>query len=303
MNTDKKLVMTGWNAFRTGLVHASRYRWLLAILFAVNLFSALSLAVLPAWSLAAEMGHRPAIQQAADGVDAWLVFETLMSSVTDLTLGETSEAAGGSGLTTVLVLLSALALPFVAGLPATFLSGGALLTFAEAPMPFRWRRFLWGCWHWWGAFLLLSAVQGIVSVLFVPFTGAVMGVAAAVGSWLTWIVVPLLALFVLLWLAVVEFMRVAAVVGQTRNVFDALGKVVRLVNFRNFLAVVGLYVLALLLLGLFHALYRRGLRPILPLDWWPLVLVVQQAFVLVRLWARLVRMAGGVALYRERTND
>ena len=302
MNTDEKLVMTGWNAFRTGLAHASRYRWVLAVLFAVNLFSALSLAVLPAWSLAAGMGHRPAIQQAADGVDAWLVFETLMSSVTDLTLGETSEAVGGSGLTTLSVLLSTLALPFVAGLPATFLSGGVLLTFAEAPAPFRWRRFLWGCWHWWGAFLLLSVAQGIVSTLFVPLTGVVTGVIAAVGSWLTWIVVPALALLVLLWLAVVEFIRVAVVVERTRNVFEAFGRMVRLASFRNLLAVVGLYVLALLLLGLFHTLYRWGLMPRLPLDRWPLVLVVQQAFVLARLWARLVRMAGGVALYRERTN-
>jgi len=38
--------------------------------------------------------------------------------------------------------------------------------------------------------------------------------------------------------------------------------------------------------------------PHLPLDWWPLVLLVQQTFILGRLWARLVRLAGGVALYQ-----
>ncbi len=293
-----------WNAFRTGLVRASRYRWALLVLFAANLFSALLLTALPAWSLADELGHRPAIHQAADGVDTWLVFETLMSPLTSATLAGESEPAGEFRLTTLLGLLSLLALPFVAGLPAAFLSGGVYLTFAESPTPFRWRRFLWGCWHWWGAFLLLSAAQGIVSTLFVPLTGTVIGGVAAVGGWLAWIVAPMLALLGLLWLALVEFIRVAAVVGQTRNVFQALGGALRFVlsGFRNLLAVLGFYVLALLLLGLLHALYRWGLMPRLPLDWWPLVLVVQQTFILARLWARLVRMAGGVALYREQVN-
>lgn len=150
----------------------------------------------------------------------------------------------------------------------------------------------------------MSAVQVLVSTLFVPLTGALVGAVTAVGGWLAWILAPPLALLALLWLALVEFVRVAAVVGQTRNVFQALGGALRFVlsGFRNLVAVLGFYVLALLLLGLLHALYRWGLMARLPLEMWPLVLVVQQTFILARLWARLVRMAGGVALYRERTN-
>jgi hypothetical protein len=289
----------GWSAFRIGLSRAAGYRWVLLILFAVNLLSAFCLAALPALGLAAGMGHRPAIRQVADGVDAWLVIETLMSPLIDVALegvgpGSTDQLRQA----TLLGLLTTLALPVVAGLPAASLGGGVLLTYAEAPSPFRWRRFLWGCWHWFGAFVLLAVGQGIVSIaLFVPLTGVVLGIAAVVGGGLAWIIVSPLALFALLWLALVECIRVAAVVGQTRNVFHALRGAVRFV-FHDFLAVLGLYVLALLLLGLLHALYRWGLMPHLPLGWWPLVFIVQQAFILARLWARLARLAGGVTLYR-----
>jgi hypothetical protein len=298
----------GWSAFRIGLSRAAGYRWVLLILFAVNLLSAFCLAALPALGLAAGMGHRPAIRQVADGVDAWLVIETLMSPLIDVALeGVGPGSTGQLRQATLLGLLTTLALPVVAGLPAAFLGGGVLLTYAETPLPFRWRRFLWGCWHWFGAFVLLSVGQGIVSTaLFVPLTGAVLGIAAVVGGGLAWIIVSPLALFALLWLALVECIRVVAVVGQTRNVFHALRGAVRFV-FHDFLAVLGLYVLALLLLGLLHALYHWGLMPHLPLDWWPLVFIVQQAFILARLWARLARLAGGVTLYqawldrRERT--
>jgi len=297
--------MKSWRAFRTGLSYASRYRWVLLILFVVNLLSALPLLALPALGLASEMGRRPAIRQAADGIDAWLVIETLMSPLVGTELGAeaASEMTGAVRQAALLGALTTLALPLVAWLPAAFLNGGLLLTYAEAPSPFRWRRFLWGCWRWFGAFLLLNGAQGIASAaLFVSIASAVVGAVALAGSWLLWVIAPLLALVVALWLALMESIRVAAVVGQTRNVWRAFGEATRFV-WRNFFAVVGLYVPALLLLVLLQALYRWGLMPHLPLDWWPLVLVAQQAFILARLWARLARAAGGVMLYREWTAE
>jgi hypothetical protein len=91
---------------------------------------------------------------------------------------------------------------------------------------------------------------------------------------------------------------VVAVVEGTQNVFQAFAGALRFV-FRHALPVAGLYGLALLLLGTLHVLFRQGLMPRLPLDWWLLVLLVQQLFILARLWARLVRLAGGVALYQS----
>jgi hypothetical protein len=200
---------------------------------------------------------------------------------------------------TLLGLLTAAALPLLAWLPATFLSGGVLLTYAEAPRSFHWRRFLWGCWRWFGAFLLLSLMQSLASaIIFIPIIAIAVGVVSVVGGWLWRVVIPLLGLVAAFWLALTEYTRVAAVVGGTCNVVRAFGQGVRFV-FRNFLAVTTLYGSALLLLGLLHALYRWGLMPYLPLDWWPLVLMMQQAFILARLWARLVRLAGAMALYPE----
>lgn len=314
--------MNGWQAFRIGLSRVLRCPQVLLILFAANLLSALVLAALPALDLATDFGHRPAIRQAADGIDAWLVVETLLAP---LAAAHTGPAPSGGPQPAALLGLATVALlPLLAWLPAAFLSGGVLVTYAggqalspgEAGLPatsspttsppaepkpprFRWRRFLWGCWHWFGAFLLLGAAQGITSmVLFLPFSVAVAAAVAAVGGWLAWVLVPLLVLAAVLWLALMECTRIIAVVEHTRNVGRAFGRAVRLV-FRRFPSVAGLYGLALLLLGLLHALYRWGLMPHLPLDWWPLVLIVQQAFVMARLGARLARLAGGIAIVRR----
>ena len=297
--------VNSWDAFRTGLARVVRYRWVWLILFAVNVASALLLAALPALGLAAGLGHRPAIRQAADGVDAWLVIETLFSPLADGTLGQgvstpTPPVQGGAQAA-MLVLATAAALPLLAWLPTVFVSGGVLLTYAEAPQRFRWRRFLWGCWHWFGAFLLLGVGQFSVSLaLFLPaLTAAVAAIAAA--GWLVWIAVPGLLLLAVLWTALMEWTRATAVVSGTRNVFRAFGGAAGFI-FRHLLVVAGLYGLALLALGLVHALFRGGLKmypsamPHVPLDWWPLVLLVQQAFILARLGARLVRLAGSVAL-------
>ena len=227
-------------------------------------------------------------------------------SSTALGGGSWPELARWLQQTTLVGLTTALALPLLAWVSAAFLSGGVLLTYAEAPQPFdefrtqpfRWRRFLWGCYHWFGAFLLLGALQALASsVLFAPLVGIAVGAIAAVGRWLAWAVVALLAAVAALWLAVTECTRIVAVAEQTPNIFRAFGRAVRFV-FRNFPAVAGLYGLALALLGSLHALYRWGLMAHLPLNWWPLVLIVQQTFILIRLGARLARLAGGVALYQ-----
>lgn len=298
----------GWTAFRVGLSRAVRYRWVLLILFAINLLGAVPLVALPAIDLASGFGFRPAIRQAADGVDPWMVIETMMTPVTSMTLGgqEQTRLIDQLRQMTLLGLLTTLAIPIIAWLPAAFLGGGVLLTYAEAQQsagersspPFRWRRFLWGCWHWFGGFLLLGVIQGLASgALFVPLIGAAVGGIALAGGWVAWIAGPVLACVVALWLALMEYTRIAAVIRGTRNVFRAFGDAVRFV-FRSLSAVAGLYGLALLLLTALHALYRWGLMPNLPLERWLLVLVVQQGFVLVRLCARLVRWAGGVALYQ-----
>jgi hypothetical protein len=289
----------GWHAFRTGLARTLRYWQVWLALFTVNLLSALLLATLPAMVLASGPGHNPAIHAAADGVDAWLVIETLMSPLAGSALagsGADPRFSGGVQQAFLVGLITMAALPFLAWLPSALLNGGLLLTYAELPQRFRWRRFLWGCWHWWGAFLLLGAVQGAaVLLILAPLVIVAIVAMVAIGDWFLWLAVPTLALMAMLGLALTEYTRILAVTTGTRNILRTFGLAVRLI-WRNPLAVAVLYVLSLMLAALLHAVYRVALMPYLPLEWWPLVLLVQQGFIAARLGARLARLAGGVTL-------
>ena len=292
--------MSSWAAFRQGLSYTVRYKWVLLILFAVNLANALVLVALPA-SLLLEPAHLPAIRQAADGIDAWLAAEIMMSPLANAAIQESIEPVLSDGMQQALLLTlgTVIILPLLAWLPANFLSGGVMLTFAEAPQAFRLRRFLWGCWHWFGAFLLWGIIQALViMIVFIPAIILVVLAISAVGSWSAWLLVPLLIFLMLFWLVLVECTRIAAVVSETRHIFWAFGRAIRFV-FPNFLAIAGLYGLAILLLLLLHFLYHWGVKPYLPLSWWLLVLVVQQIFIITRLWARLARLAGATVLFQK----
>lgn len=289
----------GWRAFRRGLAHALQYRRGLWILFVITLVNATLLTANPTTSLVDWLGQRPALREAADGLDAWLIIEALFSSVIAATLGQGSSTAGPAQQTLLLGLLTLAVAPLIAWLPNTFLKGGLLLVYAEAPQETSWSRFMWGCWHWFGAFLLLGVIQVLLSTLLlgvlVLAAGALLiaGAGAVVG-----LLAPVILLLSLAWRAVFGFARVIAVVEGTRNVFRNLVRGVRF-TWRHLWSVLALEALAFLLVALLLALYAWGVRPALPLEAWALVLGIQQAFVLAQLWARLGRLAGRTTLYRS----
>lgn len=286
----------GWQAFLSGAARAAHYWQVLLILFGASLAGGLLLALPPALGLAAGLGQRPAIREAADGLDAWLVLETLLSGP----LAAALEPAGAELeplLEQALLpgLLAALMVPLLAWLSGAFLTGGILVTYRDAPLPFSGRSFLAGCWRWFGAFLLLGLVQAVSLAGGVLLALLAAGLVAAISSRLVGVVLVASLLLVGVWLVVLEYTRLLAVAQGTRNVvrtlFEALGFVTR-----QPLAVLAVYGPALLLLGLLHLGYGLGLAPYLPPAWWPLVVLVQQVFILARLAARLARLAGGMAL-------
>lgn len=282
----------GWRAFYHGMFQALAYWQLLLLLFAAGLFSALLLALLPALGLAAGLGQRPALQEAAGGVPPWLVLETLLSPA----------AAGlepGGRQVIVPGLAAVLILPVVAWLSGAFLAGGSLLTYREAPQRFAWRRFLYGCWRWFGPFLLVGLLQAISLGMILLLGLVVAGIATALaGGWLLWPALALLAALLAGWWLLLEYSRLFAVVEDTRNVVRSFVQAAGFV-IRRPLVLLGLYGPLLLLLLLLHALYGWGIEPALPLAWWPLVLLVQQAFVMIRLAVRLARLAGGLNLISQ----
>jgi hypothetical protein len=284
--------MNGWHALLRGISLVRRHRQVWLLLFGANLVSALLLAALPALALVSGLAQRPVVQDVADGMDAWFVLESALSAPAASALGaELGTGGGPGGVVAVLLLLAGL--PLAAWLPPAFLEGGLLHTFLQAG-PFRWRAFLRACWHWWGLFFLLAAAQGLATI----FLLAPAVIAAAVAGPVAWIALPVLALAAVLGLALMEYTRILAVARDTRNPFRAFGLAARFVFGRR-AAVAGLYALSLGMVALLHAVYRLGLMPLLPLNLWLLVLVVQQSFILLRLGTRLVRLAGAAALLRQ----
>jgi hypothetical protein len=287
-------------AFRTGLARTVRYWPVLGLLFALNLAGAALLAALPASGLLGA-SYRTPFREAADGVDPWLMLETFLSSPVDTALGEAGPGAGTQQILLTGLAVIAAAVP-LAWLTSAFLNGGLLLTYAESPERFQWRRFMWGGWHWLGAFLLLELIQGTV-VVAAGLPLAVLVIALLLGPlrWLGWIAGLLLAVLALAGLALFEYAGAFMVLRQTRNPLTGLGQSFRRL-FQTPQQWIGLYALALLLLLAINLVYYLGLSPAIPLVWWPLLLAVRQVFVAARLWARLVRWAGVVAVIEQKTS-
>jgi hypothetical protein len=289
----------GWQAFGSGWRQVGRYWQLLLLLFGLNLLGALLLVLFPAGALASSLGYRPALNEAVDGLDPWLVMESLLSSQIEAGLDQAGvESDPPSGLRPALQagLLSLALVPLLAWIMGAFLTGGVLLTYAESPRPFRWGRFGYGCWHWFGVFLLLGLLQGLVVVV-----GLVIGLfitgflIALMGPWVLWPLVAALLVGMVVGLVLFDYTRILAVTGGRRNLFRTFIQALRFL-FRRPLALAGLYLPILLLLGLLYLLYNWGLNPYLPPNLWLLVVLVQQSVIVVRLWTRLTRLAGGVTL-------
>ncbi|RPI92090.1 MAG: hypothetical protein EHM40_14000 [Chloroflexi bacterium] len=283
-------------AIQSGLERFVRYPQILLSAYVLNLLSALLLVLVPALLLV-RPAHYTVIQTAADGIDTWLVTELLMSTTTYPTLQDSAEPLQPGWLSQSLLVITGILLimPLFAWLPASFLAGGTLLTYVEAPPAFSWQRFLWGCWHWFGAFLLINLILGIVTQILV---GALLvGMAAAssaAGSAINWITIPFAALVITLWLIVLEYTRLLAVHNRTRNMFKAFGSAVALVIHRP-LVLLGFYALSLLILLLIQALFRALLLSEF-VSWGLLFLIVSQIFIMARLSMRLIRWAGAVAI-------
>lgn len=285
--------MNGARIFRDG-IESVLHRWQLLIpLYALNLFSALILILMPTITLLAP-AHYPAIGDAANGVDGWMILEIAMSPLVNRELGMTElspeiQQAGIFGLLAIVIA------PLIAGIVNAFLNGGILLTYHERAQPFQWKRFAWGCWHWFSSFLLFGLIQFILAlVIFGTLISGTIWLIGLAGEWATWIVIPVLIVLMVVWLGVMELSGAQMIVGSRRNFvrafLDSLRDIVR--RPIHFLVFYGLVTLALIAVHLIFNL----VMPYVPLSWIPLVLIVQQSFVVARLGLRLVRAAGCIIL-------
>ncbi len=283
----------GLDALVEGFRRLVQYWPVLLVAYGVNLLSAAVLAIFPALGLF-QAAYRPALAEAAQGISARMVVDFLGAGITNATLGINPD---GRALQLALLwaLVAAVLLPFLAWLPGAFLSGGVVLTYVESPAPWLPRRFLWACWHWFGPFLLLGLGQVIAPALIAVPAALSVAVSWQAAPWEAWIVAAVVAADLAVSLALFEVAGVWMVSHTSRHLGRALREAFRFLV-RNAGPLVVVYGVALGGLGLAHALYDLGLWPHVPLAVWPVVLVVQQAFILTRLAARLLRLSACAVL-------
>jgi hypothetical protein len=315
--------MAAMRAFRKGWVRSVLYWQVLGVLFLVNLLAGLVLAAIPAAELLGP-AHYTAIQDAAAGVPAWMAIEILFNPVGNLGLqaGANSRAISPFLQTALVsILVSLVLLPALSWIPGSLVSGGLLLTYTgslagqprrEGPgnsmpaideepreastperQPFSWKRFFEACWRYWGAFLLLGLVQTLLSLLVIFPLLVVFLILVSLAFWSAILLVPAFLWLIVLWTGFIELGQVYLVAGERRGLGVALRSALRLLRQRMGSLTV-YYLLSLGLLLAIHLVFRAGLFPHLPLAFWPLVLIFQQAFVFLRLWARASRLAGDV---------
>lgn len=291
--------MNSLEATRTGLERFLRYPQVLFCAYLLNLFSALLLVSVPALLLIGP-AHYTSMAIAADGIDTWLVSELLLAMSTQPALQGLAAPVTPDWLSQGLFVAASILLimPFLVWLPGSFLAGGILLTYRESPTRFSWRRFLWGCWHWFGAFLLANLLLGVITQLLVGVLVTVASIASStLGSFINWILILLLTLVIILWMIILEYTRLIAVDSDTRNIFRAFRDAVVLV-FRRPLSVLSFYGLSLLTLLFTHWIFRSLLLSEFA-SWGLIFFIVSQLFILARLAVRLMRWAGAPSLFRE----
>lgn len=285
--------MNGIKSFRTGIVETFS-RWQVWVpIYLLNFFSAFILILLPAILLIAP-AQRPTIRDAASGINGWMILDILMSPLVNQTL-DIKETDSIFRQATLIGVITLAIIPTIAGIVNAFVNGGILLAYHERAQAFQWKRFAWGCWHWFGAFLLFGFTQFILALtIFGTLISGAIWLVGLGGEWTTWIVIPILVVLMMLWLGIMELTGAQMIVNSTRNFARAFFQATRYF-FRhplNFIVFYGLNVITLIAA---HFAFN-ALMPYVPLDAFLLVFIIQQVFVIIRLGLRLTRAAGGVVM-------
>jgi hypothetical protein len=284
--------MAGWRAFKEGAAQSLRF-WPLLLLFALVVAGSAGLAaLLPGLALLPAAYHSP-FAELINGVEVWMFLDLLaQTSHSDFGLPQS-----GLGAAILPWVIAVLLLPLLSTAVMAFFQGGILQSYFEDTQRIQWNRFWWASWHYWGAFLLLGLLQGLLFLfIFMPLAAG--GIALSLrATWLGLLVLPLLGLLFLVGVMVGELARAYAVARGTRNILHVFGLGLKAV-IRRPLAWIGLYFPAVMLLAGLHLVFRLGVLPALEPGMWLLYYSAAQVFILARAWARLLRLSGVVHLVR-----
>lgn len=289
-------------AIKDGITAATRIPAPLAVSFFVYLMIALALTVPVTTAMNAWVGQRLTVRDLARDFDGLLLLEPIVSasiaSQADTPASAEAMAASRPAATTLTAMLAtALVALLVSPLPGALLGGGVLLTYIEGH--FVWRRFLWGAWHWLLSFFMLAIFFGGCATIIVALGAIALTLIETVQ--LRLLMIPALVATGLVYVIVAmtfEYARVVAVADGTRNFFQAVGRAVVLIA-RQPIRTFGLYALTSAVGLALIPLYANVIAPFIPFGWALVAIAAQQLFILVRLWARLMRWASEVTWYRQ----
>ncbi len=279
---------------RSTLAHTLAARRLWLVLYIVSLLSGLIVIALPATQLLDATTYI-SIVDAADGVDLYQLSELFQ-------IGEINTALDSAlfdGLTERVTLTVfgvvglALGLAFIV---SAFVRGGVLgvLNQHVASAERGRGQFTSHAQRYYFSMLMLQMLHGFLIVTLVALVLALVSMvttlelASQSGVW------TIVALGGFVWLLYQIWFEMAAatiIAHRVRNPFVAFWRGMRQF-FDQPLRVLGFFLLALLLMAGIQVLFRFGIHPNLPPRLWPLVLVVQQVSILLRLVLRVFRYAG-----------
>jgi hypothetical protein len=286
--------MNVFRAFASGIKRATREIRMSLLLYLLNLLAAAGLA----------FAFRSVV---ATGLDSSMSISELLGNL-NFTAWQDFMVKNRGELSAVFGQIVWLALLYM--LVNTFLAGGILTILREKDAKFSLRSFFAGCGNYFFRFLRLFLVFGILLMLVAFVLIALLGVlfnaltAEALSEVTTvfwWIAIAVLFLFVMMLVIMVEdYAKVIVVTSDVRSMLRTAWRSAGFV-FRHFFKTVGLQLLMLLIPIVMFAIYlwldlSIGMASAATIL---LMFILQQLFILSRVWARVFFFSGELALYES----
>ncbi len=282
------------HAFSTGLRRATSEPKMVLVLYFLNLLLAIPLALAFRSVMIAGFGDSLAPAHLMASLD-FTVFQDFLN------------VHGEEFQTVIRQILSFLVLSM---LLQTFLSGGILTVVLDQEKTFSTSSFFKGCGSYFFRFLRLFLLFGLILLVVALIVG---GIVLAIAGGMTenatsevtefWIRIAAIALFMLpvtLILMAADYAKIYIVLHDERSALRSCGRAFGFV-FRRFFAAFGLELLMLLIsLALFAIYLWLDLAVGMTTGTTIVVMfVIQQLFMLLRAWTKILFFAGEMALYQS----
>jgi hypothetical protein len=284
--------MNVFRAFSSGIKRATKEVRMSLLLYLLNLLAAVGLA----------FAFRSVV---STGLDSSMSISELLGNL-NFTVWQDFMVKNGEALSSVFNQIVWLALLYMA--VNSFLAGGILSVLREKDAKFSLGSFFSGCGNFFFRFFRLFLIFGILLVLIAFVLMALLGVfysavtakaLSEVTAIVWWIVVAVVFLFVVMLVIMVEdYAKIIVATSDVRSMLRTAWRSAGFV-FRHFFRTVGLQLLMLLIPIVLFAIYlwldlSIGMASAATIL---LMFILQQLFILSRVWARVFFFSGELALY------